>query len=546
MNAGRIEPDGSDSLASSRDGAAWLSRGLLALSVAALLYGVASTWPRTVDDAYITFRHARNLAHGAGPVFNAGERVEGYSSPSFMLIAAAAIVAGLDPIAASKWLGVACTLGLVFLLHASLRREGVAGWGAALATLLLGSSAVLQIWAAAGMETNAYALAFFAGLLALSRPKPTTRSTAFASACLAAAALTRPEGLVFWLLGAPLAFAFPPTGNARPDLRDRVRSAMAYGLPGLALALHLAWRHAFYGVLFANTYYAKTGGGIELWRQGLHGLRLFVSSPAHAAWIVAAALGAVAGLRVRPRKASVAILAGAAALHVAYVVAVGDDGLRIHRFYPPILAPMAFLVGMLFHPASLRTGAGRGLRTAGVLAVCLTVPLSVRVLHTQVLRTLHEGPLVYQEGNERLGRLLARTRPSGTVVAVAAAGAIPYFSDLPTIDMYGLNDAHIARVPFAVSGRARLMKWDNAYVLSRRPDLIVINRGYFPAGDTMANAVASNPGLLAESPMDRDLLRRLAADRSYELRPVRFPDGAVFFVFERRSGEPPGAGAERS
>src|SRR5262245_7083765 len=50
---------------------------LLALAAAALLYGVVRTWPRTVDDAFITFRYAENLAEGAGPVFNPGERVEG-------------------------------------------------------------------------------------------------------------------------------------------------------------------------------------------------------------------------------------------------------------------------------------------------------------------------------------------------------------------------------------------------------------------------------------------------------------------------------------
>src|SRR5882762_66691 len=32
------------------------------------------------DDAFISFRYADNLVHGLGLVFNAGERVEGYSN----------------------------------------------------------------------------------------------------------------------------------------------------------------------------------------------------------------------------------------------------------------------------------------------------------------------------------------------------------------------------------------------------------------------------------------------------------------------------------
>src|SRR5262245_42468042 len=34
----------------------------------------------TVDDAYISFRYARNLAHGLGLVYNEGERIEGYTN----------------------------------------------------------------------------------------------------------------------------------------------------------------------------------------------------------------------------------------------------------------------------------------------------------------------------------------------------------------------------------------------------------------------------------------------------------------------------------
>jgi hypothetical protein len=77
------------------------------------------------------------------------------------------------------------------------------------------------------------------------------------------------------------------------------------------------------------------------------------------------------------------------------------------------------------------------------------------------------------------------------------------------------------------------MKWDNAYVLDRSPDWIVINRGYFAAGDPDVGRVSSDPGILAVSPMDRDLFARVARDGRYALAPIRLDDGAVFFVFVR-------------
>ena len=491
--------------------------GLLALAVAALLYGCWRTWPRTVDDAYITFRHAQNLVEGAGPVFNPGEPVEGCSSPSWMWLSAGAIAAGIDPVPFSKILGVAASVALLSAVYLGLRRDGVVPQGAAIAALLFGSSFVVAIWATAGMETNGYALAFFVGVLLLARERLDSRGVVGASVALAAAALTRPEGLAFWGLGIGV------VAWRAEERSGRLRSVSLYLLPGIALAAFFAWRLSRFGHPFPNTYYVKTGGGLELWRQGLHGLWLFASAPSHLPWIGAAALGAIAGVRADARRTGTSIVAGAVLLHLLWVVSVGDDGLRVHRFQMPVLAPMAYLAGAAFRSHRI---------VATVLSVGAAL-LSARALHSEVLRSYSDAALAYQAGNERLGRLLRSSLPAGTPIAVAAAGAIPYYSGLPTIDMYGLNDAHIARTPFAKTRGARLMKWDNAYVLSKRPQIIAINRGYFPAGDPMADEVARNPGLLADSPMDRDLFAPVARDGGYRLRAIPFPDGAVFFVFER-------------
>src|SRR5438093_11439697 len=72
---------GSDSRAPSMaraDGA----RITAALSLAAVVFGVlrAIRLAWTCDDAYISFRYALHLDHGLGLVYNAGERVEGYSN----------------------------------------------------------------------------------------------------------------------------------------------------------------------------------------------------------------------------------------------------------------------------------------------------------------------------------------------------------------------------------------------------------------------------------------------------------------------------------
>jgi hypothetical protein len=62
-----------------------LIAGLVALALIARLV----PGERTVDDAYITFRYARNVAQGVGFVYNPGQRVLGTTTPLYTLLMAA-------------------------------------------------------------------------------------------------------------------------------------------------------------------------------------------------------------------------------------------------------------------------------------------------------------------------------------------------------------------------------------------------------------------------------------------------------------------------
>ena len=84
-----------------------LVHGLVAATVA---WGVSAAlrdaW--TCDDAYIVFRYAKNLVDGLGLVFNAGERVEGFTNFLWVLWTAPAFALGVDPEAWTNAWGVAC------------------------------------------------------------------------------------------------------------------------------------------------------------------------------------------------------------------------------------------------------------------------------------------------------------------------------------------------------------------------------------------------------------------------------------------------------
>ena len=122
-------------------------------------------------------------------------------------------------------------------------------------------------------------------------------------------------------------------------------------------------------------------------------------------------------------------------------------------------------------------------------------------------------------------------------VSSTPAGAIAFYMHHRVIDMLGLNDYHIARTEPGNIGfpRAGHMKGDGAYVLSRKPDYILMGNV----------AVLEFP--LDEEKMATKLIRKSEHElwanpefhRDYELRSVRLHDEGPFqyFSFYQRRAE---------
>jgi hypothetical protein len=102
------------------------------------------------DDAFITYRYAENLAHGLGLVYNAGERVEGYSNFLWTLLMSLVVLAGGRPEDVGPIVSAVIALGTLVLVMWFAHRRGASG---ALAGLLLAASSCWATWATGGLET---------------------------------------------------------------------------------------------------------------------------------------------------------------------------------------------------------------------------------------------------------------------------------------------------------------------------------------------------------------------------------------------------------
>ncbi len=243
------------------------------------------------DDSFVAFRYARNFVDGLGLVYNAGERVEGYTNFLWMMIIALGIKLGFDPVSYSSGLGIGFFI-LTLILFASLGwRFRNSGRHALLALPLTALALSLHrdicAHVTSGMETSLFTFLISTGfaLLLVAR---SLRGQAAAGMIFVLAMMCRPDGVIF--LGASALYLLLVT--AKPH-----RSLGAFLAPSLFIFLpYWLWRWQYYGFFYPNTFYAKSIS-LPYYSQGLTYLWLYLKT--YYVFVVPVILGAILFLRRR-------------------------------------------------------------------------------------------------------------------------------------------------------------------------------------------------------------------------------------------------------
>ncbi len=458
----------------------------------ALFYFVALGYD-AVDDAYISFRYARNAILGHGLVFNAGERVEGFTNFLWTALMIPFAGAGLDLGRVSIALGVLFALGVLWLSLRLARAAGLKPAAGPLAALLLAVDGSFALWAVSGLETALFAFLLAAGAALYLREQSRERLVPASSILFALAAMTRPEAAAVFALTVAHQFGWRLLDERRWFKWIDVRRGLLFGAVFVPYWL-LRWR--YYHSFFPNSFYAKVapGGPSAQLERGWHYLSQFVD--VHLTWLIVLpgllALGLALARYVRSRlnraradAAGPLFALSYCALVVlaygAYIVYVGGDW-SVGRFFVPIL-PFAYLLiaaGLVELSAWLaHRGRGRALRYASAAAVLLLAAglafaSSWNGEYGIFIRGFDAARAT--EARVAMGRWLKSHAPPDTWIAVDAAGQVPYFSELPAIDMFGINDLHIGRLPVATLGQGTPghEKFDLGYILARAPRYVII------------------------------------------------------------------------
>lgn len=446
--------------------------------------------PRTIDDAYITFRYARNLLAGDGFVFNPGERVLGTTTPMFtFLMAGLGLFAGgvnaPFPELALGASAIADGLNAVALLAIG-RRLGAAwaGVGTALAWAIAPFSVTFAI---GGLETSVYILLLLAACWAYLEKRH-----ALASLLGALSLLTRPDAL---LLVGPLIldrlFFAPRRGSRRVQLKEILHFALPLAAWGV-----FAW--VYFGSPFPQTVAAKS----EAYQ--IESLTALVRLLQHYAtpflehltfglgWIAIGLvlypfLSFVGWRHARKHEPAAWVFA---AFPWIYFLVFSVANPFIFRWYltPPLPFYILFILIGLFHLLrQFVDWANRKTKipnlTHSILAVLLVFSPFALLLHGWTLLHPH-GPqrptpemawieleLMYRQVAEQLAPALAM-QPSATLAA-SDVGVLGYYTGAPILDLVGLN----SREPLAYYPLDPELFGDFIYAVS--PDLVIDQQPYY-------------------------------------------------------------------
>jgi hypothetical protein len=426
-----------------------------------VLYGVGrALHSEPVDDSFIFFRYATNLAEGHGFRFNpTGEPVEGFTSVLWVCLLGAWAKVGGDLPQGARWISLLFGAASVALCVPRLREGGRREVWTWVLKLSLASCPAYAFWAGTGMDLSAFMLVTVLIARQVARPGGPSWKVGL---LLGFGAWVRPEALFVWLPWVVVACVWHAASASSFRLPLQISGAAA-----LVVGPQYLLRWLMFHRLFPNTYYAKVG--LPLLDALGHGFRyVWHATPEFLGWLVMGSIVGVVAFYTKKREALV-LLSGAV-FWILYVVLAGGDHFPMGRFLLPavplVIAACAVLLGSA---PSLHERLALRVALASVLLGSIG---SYRSAESDVARACVATTRAWAN----TGRWLRENERPGTRIATVPAGAIPYWSGMETFDMLGLvtseGDAAWKTYASAAPGHQH---YNTDALLRFNPDVIVFN-----------------------------------------------------------------------
>lgn len=450
-------------------------------------------WPKwTVDDAFITFRYAKNWVQYGEINWNPGEDpVEGYTNFLWLVLIAAGLKAGVDPVTFTHIAGALIYFLCFVVIYLISRLFSFKKFSLLLLFALLVFNFDLYVHALSGLETILFIfltllIFYLASLIVMKLKVENNKQNLYfvllSVSCLAIS-LTRPEGLAFSLI---VIFYMAYFGlKNQKKMTPLLIVFFAFVLP---YAGYFLWRFNYYGQLFPNTYYAKLAQPYDFFEQiksyVIFMIKIYNAPLAlivlFASWLF------FAGKQIKISKEKFKLLIVFLLINVPVVIVYMKSFLVMNYYYrffyhfgilnmvilfiaADDLLKQFYISRKTSNPTNSVIYLAYAFGFLGVLSLLISFSpkyhfckATDRYLFSKDYQVLLENEHI------RVGKILRNMLPKNSLIAcIRDAGAAPYYSELRAVDFGLLNDEYLPKIQ-------RSSKEEIEYFFKKDPDAAII------------------------------------------------------------------------
>lgn len=420
----------------------------------------------TQDDAYITYRYIENFLNGDGLVFNIGERVEGITNLGWALYLSMTAGLGLNYILMSKLTGFLAGFLIIVLTYLIAQKifteKPLLTY---LTVYLVAVNQSLAYWSISGLETSVFALLVMLSVYFFMTENKLLIFT------LALSVFVRPEGaLVAGIL------IVLDTINKKSFVTFALKSTIVAFIISIPFVL---FKLFYYHAIIPNPFYAKTGFSID---KLYFGLEYFYRFLTHYGFY---GIGLVVPLLFYKKLSKhFKIIWVFTIIYMLYIILVGGDVLKVHRFFLPLFCFNSILI--IYALDALFGRFNRKLANTLFCATGIVLISLTYYLPDKFISDYNYLEKVFVKNMDVVSNKLKMIDNTNFSVATPTIGILGYnLIGHDIIDMVGLCDSTIARHPEKVipnlSSTWKEQKYNSKYVLSRKPDYILFSTNSKPS-----------------------------------------------------------------
>ncbi len=449
------------------------------------------------DDAYTSFRYAKNFVEGEGLVFNEGERVEGYTN--FLWVMMLSVFQSMDIELETASQVMSLIFGTAAIWFTFLLARLLIGNGESkifypiihlLPPFLVSYSAPMMYWSVSGMETSLFiTLTLLTIFLFCNREKREFFGYPFIAVSFLNS-FVRPEGIFIFILLCLfdyLAIRYKLYPNISHDSirylnKKRVSEIFVYII---LIFTYITFRLAYYGYLLPNTFYAKTDFSTQFLVRGFNYFLEFVRNN-----LLFGLLLVLPAFAYRNSKHHVIFFYYFILINFTAIIFIGGDVLPIYRFFLPFL-PIVFVFSIkgILSLVDL-VNSNLKILKATIVIIMITITTIYGITNYQEQLPFVIEKRSYETGLVKKMKICAEWVEARSVnqnritVALSTIGSFSFNTNARIIDIVGLANEYIAHNPKEVKGIDEELPvlwkerhYNAEYVLNQKPDYII-----FPAG----------------------------------------------------------------